>query len=206
MWSCIIWNTYSSGFHYICGLKYHENAPVVYVIAFCVGRSKDCVRACVRIMAALVHCIVKVRHSQRMNDTPLSCWVVVEESREICRAHCNCMAGLGETCTHIAVVLFYLEAIVRIQGARTCTQSQCVWAIPSYMKSIDYQPIKNIDFTSAYGKKRIFDEMIEESVSSLGDKDDSLSTDSPVSTSEEILPRYSVPQPTDEEMSQLFQA
>ena len=70
----------------------------------------------------------------------------------------------------------------------------------------EVQPIKNIDFTSAYGKKRKFDEMIEESVSSLGDKDDSLSTDSPVSTSEEILPRYSVPQPTDEEMSQLFQA
>ena len=88
-----------------------------------------------------------------MNETPLSCWVVVEENGEICCAHCNCMAGLGETCTYIAAVLFYVEAIVRIQGTRTCTQSQCAWAIPSYVKSIDYQPIKNIDFTSAYGKK-----------------------------------------------------
>ena len=51
-----------------------------------------------------------------MNDTPLSCWVVVEKSREICCAHCNCMAGLGEMCIHIAAVLFYLEAVVRIQG------------------------------------------------------------------------------------------
>ena len=73
------------------------------------------------------------------------------------------------------------------------------------MKPIDYQPIKNIDFISAYGKEGKFDEMIEELVSSLGDMDDSLlSTDSPVSTSEEILPRYSVPQPTDEETSQFL--
>ena len=65
--------------------------------------------------------LLKVRHSQRMNETPLSCLVVVEENGEICCAHCNCMAGLGETCTHIATVLFYLEAIVRIQGTRPIT-------------------------------------------------------------------------------------
>ncbi len=29
-------------------------------------------------------------------------------------AHCNCMAGLGEVCTHIAAALFYLEAAYRI--------------------------------------------------------------------------------------------
>lgn len=75
------------------------------------------------------------------------------------------MAGLGETCTHIAAVLFHLEAVVRIQGTMTCTESQCAWVVPSYVKSIDYQPIKNIDFTSAYGKKGKFDEIIEESAS-----------------------------------------
>ena len=36
------------------------------------------------------------------------------------------------------------------------------------MKPIDYQRIKNIDFTSAYGKKGKFDEMIEELVALLG--------------------------------------
>jgi len=61
--------------------------------------------------------------------------------------------GLGETCTHVMAMLLYLEAVLRIQGARTCTQSQCAWVIPSYVKSIDYQPIKNIDFLSADGKK-----------------------------------------------------
>ena len=37
------------------------------------------------------------------------------------------MAGLGETCTHIAAVLFYLEALYRIKEAQTCTQQQCDW-------------------------------------------------------------------------------
>ena len=121
------------------------------------------------------------------------------------------MAGLDETCTHIAAVLFYIEAVVRIQGARISIQSQCAWAIPSYVKSIDYQPIKKIDFMSACGKKRKLDEMIEQSVSSLTDsmidKDDSLMpTDSPVSTSEDLLPRYCVTQPTDNEISQFIEA
>ena len=72
-----------------------------------------------------------------MNEAPLSCWAVLEESGEICCAHCNCMVGLGETCTHIAAVLFYLEAVVRILGTTTCTESQCEWFIPAYVKSID---------------------------------------------------------------------
>ncbi len=31
-------------------------------------------------------------------ETLLSCWI--EESGVICCAHYNCIAGLGETCTH----------------------------------------------------------------------------------------------------------
>ena len=72
------------------------------------------------------------------------------------------MAGLGETCTHIAAVLFYLEATARIQGtSTTCTQEACQWIIPSYLKSVEYLPIKEIDFTSARGKKRKLDEAID---------------------------------------------
>ena len=71
------------------------------------------------------------------------------------------MAGLGEACTHIAAVLFYLEALARIQGTETSTQQACQWIIPSYMKSIEYRPIKKIDFTSARGKKRKLDELID---------------------------------------------
>jgi len=59
------------------------------------------------------------------------------------------MTGLGEVCARIAAVLFYLEAIARIQGNQMCTQNECEWPIPSYYKSIEYKPVKEIDFTSA---------------------------------------------------------
>lgn len=68
------------------------------------------------------------------------------------------MAGLGETCTHIAAILFYLEANARIQGEKSCTQEQCEWIVPTFLKKIDYQRIKDIDFTSAQGLKKIHDE------------------------------------------------
>ena len=54
------------------------------------------------------------------------------------------MAGLGETCTHIAAVLFYLEAMARLQGKQTCTQNKCEWIIPSYLRNVEYLPVKDI--------------------------------------------------------------
>ena len=65
---------------------------------------------------------IQVRHSQKFSETPLNCWIIIDNTGEICCAHCNCMAGLGEVCTHVAAILFYLEAISRIQGKKTCTQ------------------------------------------------------------------------------------
>ena len=70
-------------------------------------------------------------------------------------------AHRGETCTHIAAVLFYLEAAARIQGKQTSTQRKCEWIMPSFLKNVEYLPIKDIDFTSANGKKRKLDERIK---------------------------------------------
>ena len=96
-----------------------------------------------------------------MNEKPLSCWIILKLSGEVCCAHCDCMAGLGEACGHIAAILYYLEALARMEGTRTCTQEECQWIIPSYLKNVEYLPIKEIDFTSAKGKKRKLDEMID---------------------------------------------
>ena len=71
------------------------------------------------------------------------------------------MAGLGEACTHVAAVLFYLEAYARIRGKQTCTQGECEWIIPSFKAKMEYLPIKDVDFTSAMGKKRKLDERID---------------------------------------------
>ena len=83
------------------------------------------------------------------------CWIILELNGEICCAHCNCMhmAGLGETCTHITLILFYLESCARLYGGTTtCTQETCQWIIPTFLKEVEYLPIKVIEFSSAHGK------------------------------------------------------
>ena len=57
----------------------------------------------------------QVRHSQRMNDPPLRPWVIAEENGTIQSAHCTCMAGLGEACSHVGALLFYVDAAVKIK-------------------------------------------------------------------------------------------
>jgi len=36
-------------------------------------------------------------------------WIVLKFSGEVLAAHCTCIAGLGECCSHIGAVLFYLQ-------------------------------------------------------------------------------------------------
>ena len=71
------------------------------------------------------------------------------------------MAGLGEVCTHVAALLFYLETLYRMEEVQTCTQQQCGWIIPSASTTVQYMEIKDIDFTSARGKKRKLNEILE---------------------------------------------
>ena len=66
-------------------------------------------------------------------------------------------------CSHIASILFYLEAVVRIQGTQpTCSMEKYQWIIPAYLKNAEYLPIKDIDFTSFQGKKKKLHEEIHE--------------------------------------------
>ena len=57
----------------------------------------------------------------------------------ICSAHCNCTAGLGQTCTHVAAILFTcMETAARIQGKETTTQHKYEWIMPSFRKNGQY--------------------------------------------------------------------
>jgi len=90
------------------------------------------------------------------------------------------MAGLGEVCTHVAAVLFFLETTVRINGTSTCTQQKCHWVVPTFQKSIPYLPAKDIDFTSAKVKKRKIDDAANSSVCASAFSSSSLNVRSPV--------------------------
>ena len=112
------------------------------------------------------------------------------------------MAGLGETCTHISSVLFYLEASARLYGtSKTCTDEACKWIIPSYQKEVQYLPIKNIDFTSARGKKRTLDGQIKAVDDDAVDSEDV----EDVEAGESEQPKKIGSKPTESELALLFQ-
>eukprot|EP00794_Sanderia_malayensis_P010417 gene10417-11507_t len=103
----------------------------------------------------------KVRHSQRMNVSPVPVWIITENDGTIFSAHCiGCMAGLGECCSHVASMLFYLEVWTRLNGKLACTQVKCTWILPSYVKEISYSPVKDINFKSAKKLKKDLDHAV----------------------------------------------
>jgi len=113
-------------------------------------------------------CVVRtsVRHSRRMNDPLVNIWVISENDGTILSAHClGCKAGLAEPCSHIASVLFYLEATTRIHGKLACTQIKCSWILLTYVYE-DYEVpdvrAEDIDFSSANKLKEKLDQKIED--------------------------------------------
>ena len=57
------------------------------------------------------------------------------------------MAGLGEVCSHVGAVLFYVEAVHRVKGSSTCTQMPCSWIVPKSVKEIPYSKVADLTFT-----------------------------------------------------------
>ena len=56
----------------------------------------------------------------------------------------------------------------------TCTQEASQWIRPHYLREVEYLPIKEIDFTSAHGKKRKLDSQIKDAVDSEVPQDDEI--------------------------------
>lgn len=77
--------------------------------------------------------IGRVKHSYALNDAPLRPWVAVTKSGRVEHGHCTCMAGLAESCSHVAALLYWLETAVRINADTTCTSKPNSWIAPSSM-------------------------------------------------------------------------
>ena len=60
-------------------------------------------------------------------------------------AHCDCMAGLGEACSHIAAILFTLDANVQARKSLSCTSVPCSWLPPTF-KNVPFALISEINF------------------------------------------------------------
>ena len=96
-----------------------------------------------------------VKHSQRLSATPLKVWTAIKHSGEIICAHCTCMAELGETCSHVAAVLFTAEANYQFKQQTSSTSLPCAWLPPSFQCDVPYIVVGEIDFKTP-GLKRKF--------------------------------------------------
>lgn len=105
-------------------------------------------------------CIFKgeCRRSQSLNEPFHKLWLIIEKTSKIRSAHCTCMAGMGETCNHVAAAMFHIEAAVRTGLTNpSCTSSANEW-LPCRKNVEQPLKLKDINFSredfAERGKKK----------------------------------------------------
>ena len=66
-----------------------------------------------------------------MTSPPLRPWIGVQFDGTVICAHCNCMAGAGEACSHVAALLYAVMAKANLTKETACTSVKCSWLQPS---------------------------------------------------------------------------
>ena len=87
------------------------------------------------------------RKSERINDVFHKLWLIIEKkTAKIRSAHCTCMAGMSQTCNHVAAAMFRIEAGVRYGLTNpACTSLPSVW-LPN-RKTVSWKKVKDMDFS-----------------------------------------------------------
>ena len=98
-----------------------------------------------KIINDLYIVVGQVKHSQRANLKPLDVWVIVAADGSISTAHCSCMAGLSEVCSHVGAILFAAEYATKIKEGISCTDIKAVWPMPSNA-TVPIVPVRNMNF------------------------------------------------------------
>ena len=106
-------------------------------------------------------CLIKgqCRQSLSVNNPHHQLWVLLEKAGKIRACHCSCMAGMSQTCNHVAAALYRMEAAVRSGLTNpACTSKPIEW-LPSKKIFADIlAKIKDLDFEredfATRGKKK----------------------------------------------------
>lgn len=114
---------------YLCFKKSNETENILYAAKGLDGldmATKGWVKEIKGIKTSFGHVVyARVFHSMRMNETPLKTWAAIESNAKIKNSHCDCVAGFGEVCTHVGILLFYLLIMPDI----ACTSQPCSWVV-----------------------------------------------------------------------------
>lgn len=47
-----------------------------------------------------------------MNEKPLAVWILANMNGKIDCSHCTCIAGLGETCSHVGAICYAISNLL----------------------------------------------------------------------------------------------
>ena len=98
----------------------------------------------------------KVRHSYAASKSLLKPWVTIRTNGTLEVAHCTCMAGLAETCSHIGgAILHRVETAVRIHNDTPCTSLEGKWLMPAPVHNIPRLHLKDINFSAPKHQPRV---------------------------------------------------
>lgn len=125
----------------------------------------------------------EVNHSQSLSLGPLTAWLLMKADGRVVFGHCLCMAGLGETCSHTAALLFYMEMGLEIEKSKSCTDGSNQW-LPAHKRKVVPSPIAEMNFSSAKMRRR---ELMSGDASTT-----------------QLVQRDKAPPPTSEELNELF--
>ncbi|MCL4144766.1 UNVERIFIED_CONTAM: hypothetical protein GTU68_057373 [Idotea baltica] len=92
--------------------------------------------------------LFQVNHSQKLNEKPLTPWVFAHKDGVIISAHCDCMAGLGETCSHVGALLWAVESATQHKNNLTVTDKVCYWNMPTSIKKVLPCQVRNMKFNN----------------------------------------------------------
>ena len=95
-----------------------------------------------------------VKHSQKLSLPSLQVWVAIKPCGEVMCAHCTCMAGVGEVCSHVAAVLFAAEGNTLIKRQFSVTSLPCSW-LPAKFKFVSFSKVADIDFITPNQKRKV---------------------------------------------------
>ncbi|XP_023211357.1 uncharacterized protein LOC111614206 isoform X2 [Centruroides sculpturatus] len=92
-------------------------------------------------------CMLKGKIQSGQKKTFQHPWAVVQINGVIVSGHCTCMAGLGESCSHLGALLLTIEATVKANEETPCTSLPCSWK--KFNREVEPSQISNICFSKS---------------------------------------------------------
>ena len=65
----------------------------------------------------------------------------------ILAVHCDCMAGLGESCSHAACLMWAVEAGAKRRSSLTVTDKKAYWVLPGPLRKVEPVRVKEMKFS-----------------------------------------------------------